>query len=255
MENIKNEIISNSRHQIIYYSNFEERKQLLEGISKENPLTIGNNKPAAIYVDDLAPNVDSINDQCDTRKLSILSKDYLEYSIAYEITKELSKITHDEKIIDNILGTINSLYLNNPQKHIKTLDELIKGFEKTKDYYSEKFIELTQNGDVKFNFCKIPFCFFELERYVRKIKTFLNNDSYMVILLNHQQDIFLESTKAINNLIASRINKDISIKLATKKEDWKTYVAQNGELINPVHDYDIIYLDDEHKSGSKTIKY
>ena len=54
--------------------------------------------------------------------------------------------------------------------------------------------------------------------------------------------------KSINNLIASRINKDISVKLATGNKTWRTYMADNNEHIDSVHDYDIIYLDDE-KSG------
>lgn len=257
MENIKNEIISNSRHQIIYGSSSEERIKLLMELSKENPVVKDKNVPIAIYIDDFNPNIDKVSESADENQVSILCKDYFAYLVAFFLTEELKKIKIESSNIKNFLQQINNLYLNFNQKEIESLEELSDKLKKAKDFYLEKLIELLANGSIKINFSATSFWYFELERFIRKVKQLLKNDSYIMILLNYEENVMLEMQKVVNNLISSRINKDISIKLASDRKNIKTYYAQNRQLIEAINDFGVIYLDDEQKNISlhqKTIK-
>lgn len=245
MENIKNEIISNSRHQIIYGSNSEERIKLLMELSKENPVVKDENDPIAIYIDDFNPNINEVSCSVDKNQVSILCKDYFSYLVAFLLTEELKKIKIESCNLKNFLQQINNLYLNFDQKEIGSLEELSLELKKAKDFHLEKLTELVTNGNIKINFAATSFWYFELERFIRKVKQVLNDDSYIMILLNYEEDVMLEMQKVVNNLISSRINKDISIKLATDRKNIKTYHTQNGQLIEAVHDFEVIYLDDD----------
>ena len=91
--------------------------------------------------------------------------------------------------------------------------------------------------------------FMDIESFIKKVKKLINNDSYLCILLNYENEISTYSMKSVNNLIASRINKNISIKLGTGSKEWKTYYTDNNDHIDSVQDYDIIYLDDKKDLG------
>lgn len=57
----------------------------------------------------------------------------------------------------------------------------------------------------------------------------------------------LESYKAINNLIGSRINRDVSVNILTEPDTWKTYVDQQGQFIESTHDYENVEYDDSSR--------
>ena len=62
------------------------------------------------------------------------------------------------------------------------------------------------------------------------------------------------STQAINNLIGSRINGDISVKVAIEPDDWETYRDSNGQFVGAIHDYGTVELDDSYKKYMKSRK-
>ena len=83
----------------------------------------------------------------------------------------------------------------------------------------------------------------------------INNNSYFCIIVDYQKDMSLTSMKAINSLISSRINSDISMKIACEPIKWLSYYSLNNDLIENIHDYDIIELDNNYSEYVKSLNY
>ena len=81
----------------------------------------------------------------------------------------------------------------------------------------------------------------------------MNMQSYFGIIFDKKCDMSISSIQAINNLIGARINSDISIKVATEPDGWKTYCDVNGKYIENIHDYGIIQLDNSYTSYTKKL--
>ena len=109
-------------------------------------------------------------------------------------------------------------------------------------YYLENYINYSKTGNNKDFINQLNIPFLNINEFINKFKQALNNNSYICLLFNYQKTISLTSTKSINDLIASRINKDISIKLFCKNNEWQTYYSSNGQLIENIHDYEAIYV-------------
>lgn len=101
---------------------------------------------------------------------------------------------------------------------------------------------------------QIPIPFLQLDLFIAQFKRALNNNSYFGIIIDKQQDIAVSSTKAINFLIGGRINKDISMKIAIQPDNWDTYLDPNGQLIEAIHDYGTVELDDSNREYTKKLK-
>ena len=251
MKMIEDEIISNSRHQIIYSDDCVLRKELFMSIEKNNPICTNINKPFSVYVEDLGPNLLSYSDSLDKIKLSSMSREYLYFEVCYEIINKIKSLELDEELLKTFLERINSLFTQN--YNILSLDELANSLLSSKEIYGNGLNHYSETGNINFNISDMNIPFIDLENFIKKIKKLINNQSYLCLLLNHEKDISIYSMKSVNNLIASRINKDISVKLGTANNAWKTYYADNNEHIDSVHDYDIIYLDGEKSIPNKEI--
>ena len=251
MEMIENNIISNSRHQIIYSDDSKLREELFREIEKNNPILANINKPLSVYIEDLGPNIQSFNDSLDKIKLSSMTREYLYFEICYEIINKIKSLGLDEELLKNFLDRINSLFVQN--YNILSLDELASSLLSSKELYGNGLQNYNKTGHINFNITDMNIPFMDLESFIKKVKKLINNQSYLCLLLNHEKVISIYSMKSVNNLIASRINKDISVKLGTANKTWKTYLADNNQYIDSIHDYDIIYLDDEKSIPNKKI--
>jgi hypothetical protein len=88
---------------------------------------------------------------------------------------------------------------------------------------------------------------------IQSIKKLINRDSYFVIIING--DIISNVAKmAVNNLLGSRINKDISIKVFCEPGKWNVSYDLNGNIINNIHDYGIVNFDDSEKEYTRLLK-
>ena len=75
----------------------------------------------------------------------------------------------------------------------------------------------------------------------------MNINSYFGIIIDKKGPLATTSVQAINTLIGGRINDDISVKVAISQDDWETYITNNGQFIEAVHDYGTVELDDSYK--------
>ena len=153
-----------------------------------------------------------------------------------------------------LLDLNNKYNLNDDCKEITSIDELISAFEQSKLFYMSYYLEYFKNGNTTMSISDLPIPFLQLESFVSQYKRALNNKSHFGIVLDKQEDISTESTKAVNSFVASRINKDNSIKAVVEPGNWDTYISDNGQYIEAVHDYGIIELDDSQSEYVKRLK-
>ncbi len=152
-------------------------------------------------------------------------------------------------MIDNLNnGSINKYYYS-----IEDCDDLIQTLIQSKEFYQKYYIDYYKKEieSASINEVRLPFLPFDM--FISDLTTSINNDSYFGIIIDKQKDIALSSTKVINSLVGSRINKDISMKIAVEPKKWDSYISVNGQLIEYVHDYDIVELDDSQSQYSKKI--
>lgn len=248
----KKEIIEQNRHQFIYGYNGDERRIFLKGIENDFPIKVNENIPMAIYLDEIyLPEIDLSNKDVDKFRMYSIGREQFNFVVAQNI---LSKILRkeennfNEQSVEKFLSAINRLYLNSSCKNIETLDELLNGLKESQKFYEEYYTG--HNLDI--NELKIQFL--DIAFFVRYIKKLLNNNSYFGIIVDHQREISLITKMAINALVASRINSDISMKVACEPGEWRVYTDFNGEHIDSIHDYGIVNLDNSEKEYTRKLK-
>lgn len=257
-EYIKKEIMNQSRHQLIYGYNGNNRIEFLKSLEKEYPITFNKNQPMAIYVNDFwLPKSTTKTNDLDNIRLSLASKEYLNFSIIKDIIrriKESSNITESNYTIENIIDIINKFVINDKLNEIDNLEDFLLLLNESKKYYKDYYQNILEEKSTlpPYEVLKIPFI--EIKFIIERLKQIINNNSYFGIILDKQQDISLQTTKSINSLIGSRINKDISIKLVLEPDKWDSYLCSNGQLIEYIHDYGDVELDDSKSIYVKQLK-
>lgn len=254
---IENQIISDNNHQFIYKFDENERKQFLQDIVNNHPVIMNENRPMAIYLNKIGlPKFYLHQHELDKIKLATFCSEYLNFSIAHEITDSLLKNYDYKNTDDNILKFLE--FINEIADHninISTLHELNDILKKTRDTYYENYCIYKKIGEHSDFINELPIPFLDIQYYLKKIKEIINNNSYFCILINYQDDISLHSIQAINSLVSSRINSDISIKIASDYNAWPTHYSLNGDLIQNVHDYTEINLDNNCSNYVKKLNY
>ena len=257
-EYLRKTIMEQSRHQFIYSYNDDRRKQFLQKLESEYPIVMNCNAPMCIYLNEFGlPKIPIEFDELDNTRINTISREYLSFTIAHSIL-EKSKNNVDKDLLNSrlrkLLDLINKYNLNDDCKEITSIDELISAFEQSKLFYMSYYLEYFKNGNTTMSISDLPIPFLQLESFVSQYKRALNNKSHFGIVLDKQEDISTESTRAVNSFVASRINKDISIKAVVEPGNWETYISDNGQYIEAVHDYGIIELDDSQSEYVKRLK-
>lgn len=160
-------------------------------------------------------------------------------------------------VLDDRLSRI--LYLinrtkNNSHAAIKTVEDLLKEIKTSRDFYYENYINYVKGRVERIPIDEISIPFIQLDMFVSNYKTGMNIDSYLGIIFDKKSKQATSSTQAINGLIGGRINKDISVKAAIEPDAWETYRDANGQLIEAIHDYGTVELDDSLKDNIKKLK-
>ena len=246
-ECLKREIMGQNRHQFIYGYNNGKRKKFLSELSIEFPIMIDCNIPMCIYLREFGlPKIS--NDDVDKNKLISLSREYLSFAIAYEILLK-SKSNVDNALLNVRIKNLIKFFCYDNIKN--NMDGLIDAFLESKEFYMSYYLEYLNNGylDKSINDIAVPFL--DLEWFISQYKKELNNQAYFCILLDKIFDISSSSIMAVNDLIGSRNNGNISMKVVVEPGKWDSYALSNGQYIESIHDYDSIELDD---SGKKYIK-
>lgn len=247
VENKKKEIMLQNRHQFIHGADSKEREFFLTSLEKDYQIKIDETFPMAIYMDEFSlPNVIQTNNNIDISILKMISCEYLNFSIAYNILNKISKIHELNNLnnrVEKLLNTINRIDLNDNFSEITSIDELIKTLKESRNFYSMYYSEYITGKLKSLDINDLKIQFLTISSFLKVIKEMLNNNSYFGIIIDKKGDIPLISKNAINSLINKRINGDLSIKVACRRNDWNTYIDLNGDFIEYVHDYDIIELE------------
>lgn len=254
-EQLKNTIMGQSRHLFIYGYDTDYRSEFLQSLEKDYPVIADSNKPVALYFDSLGmPKLDINLKDKDSYLIHAICREYLSFTIA---TKILEKTLELNMFLDDRLSRL--LYLinrtkNNSHASIKTVEDLLKEIKTSRDFYYKNYINYVKGRVERIPIDEISIPFIQLDMFVSNYKTGMNIDSYLGIIFDKKGKQTTSSIQAINDLIARRINKDISVKVAIEPENWETYRDANGQLIEATHDYGIVELDDSLKDNIKKMK-
>jgi len=243
-EYLKKEIVGQNRHQFIYGYNDENRKCLIKELEIEYPIVKEKTSQIAINPKNIfLPNIEP--EALDEYKLNMIATEYLRFNIALELLLRTQSQFSD----------INMLNLTTYfGENITKIEELIKHFKESIDFYKFYYEEYLKKEDIKINIDEILISFLDIETFIRKYKKDINNQSYISILVDNVCDSSIYSTRAVNDLIGSRINKNISMKIFTEPDKWNSYIGTNKETIDSVHDYEILCMDDSYKEYTRKLK-
>lgn len=234
---LKSEIMDQSRHQFIYGYNTSNRSNFLKELESDYPVIMDSNRPVAIYLNTYGlPKKDIVSN--DSFLDGIISREYLSFLIVKRIMERtllLDKSILNSRLID-LIKMINRSRNKNHQE-LRTIYDFLKELDNTINGYYNGYI----NGKVDIDAMTIPFI--ELEHFINKYKECMNMSSYFGVIIDKKDSIAKCSTESINNLIGSRINKDISMKVAVEPNEWESYKDSNGQYIEAVHDYGTVDLD------------
>lgn len=249
---IQHEIImEQSRHLWIYGENGEKRASFLRTLETLYPIKANENVPMAIYMDSFVlPRVEEKVSRYDKDLLNIVARNHTEFAFAENILRRIVASKNLEFQWDEFLNKMNRLFLNRAFENIKSPEELLQALKEARKFYEHYYVALLRD-DKKENINTLKIQFLEVSGFVHYVKKYLHNDAYFGFIIDHQAPFPLETTKAINLYAASRCNSDISMKVALESEKWETYYDMSGRLVEAVHDYGIIELDDSLKKYMK----
>ena len=247
-EKLKREIMDQSRHLFIFGYDNQERSTFLKNLEKDYPFTPDFSNPVALYFDSFGlPVIETDLSGKDTSILQIMSCEYLSLLVAstvLEKTIEYKKTDLDDKM-SGLIYLIN-MNKNKEYDKITSVTDLLRELKISRDFYYESYINYIngQIENISTNDVSVPFL--DLNMFVNYYKECMNMKLYFGIILDKKSNLSIFSVQAINNIIGSRINDSISIKVAVEPDKWETYRGTNGQYIEKTHDYGIVELDDSN---------
>lgn len=253
---LKQEIMEQGRHLFIYGYKNEQRSEFLKSLERDYPVIADSDKPAALYFDSLGiPKMDINLEGKDTLLINASSREYLSFAVAAKILER--SMDFDKTVLDRRLSRLISLInsgKNMDYAEIQTVEDLLKEIKTSRDFYYESYINYVKGLIASISIDDVAIPFLELDMFVRLYKEAMNMKSYFGIIFDKQTPLMPSSTQAINNLIGSRINGDISVKVAIEPDDWETYRDSNGQFVEATHDYGTVELDNSFKTLMKNRK-
>lgn len=242
------------RHHFIYGKDKVEREEKLRGIEINNPIVLDQNKPMGIYLDTIGfPNMGIDNKKIDKHMLDLFAQEYFGFVLWDNLLdrfRESVDIDKEKMRVSDFLERMSKMDGN----HSKTIEDYARAIKTSRNAFLEAYMIYVETGEIIPFTEKLEVPFIMIEHAVRKFKEMLNNKSFFAVIADNKEVISVCSCKAINNLVCSRINGDISMNVATEPDSWKTYYASNGQLAEYVHDYGVIELDNSLNEYVKKIK-
>lgn len=246
----KQNIMGESRHQFIYNEDLSEGREFIKSLEEDYPIDINSDRPVAIR---LIPNgLAMAGEYENTTNASLIASEYLSFSIVYNILLKIKDLEEKIDLDKTFEALINSLNRVSVKK-----DEPIKDFEDLLNVLSDSMMfyycnYTNKNTNITFDELRMPFIM--LDYAIRRIKKAINLNSYFGIIVEDIPGLSLNSVKAVNDLINSRINADLSIKVFATPNSWKTYYDSNGQLIQSPHDYGTVDLDQSYSRHTRELK-
>lgn len=245
--NIEQEIMGKSRHQFIYGENGVEREQFLRNLVHRYPITCNQDVPMAIYLENFSlPQVESISHDVDDINLTIIAREYFNFSCFSTLLDTFQRQVPLEKMkeqVSQFLMVINRFFRNKKFDKIESVEELSYILKQVQEMYREAYIQLLTCGNFTIRYEKMPISMLDLNMLLIYFKRILNNHSYVAMIANVQEEIPVLSMKAINGFVTKRNQENISMKVASEFQNWKTYEDLDGIFAEYLHDYGVVELD------------
>lgn len=250
MDNLKKrQIMEEGRHHFIYGHNGEKRRIFLASLEDTYPIKVESSSPMAIYMGSLF--LPRLNTKKPLRpEIDSLAREHTNFFIAERIIENVKRDAMQDIInskIEELLKIVNRLFLNHGKQNISSLDELLTALRTSKKFYERYYVK-SQRGEDTPSIDDLQLCFMQIVPFVHYVKNMLATKAPFSIIVDHQEPMNILSCQAINNLTGMRINDDISMNVAEQPEEWESFLAQNGTMIEAVHDYGVIELDDSLKT-------
>lgn len=125
--------------------------------------------------------------------------------------------------------------------------------KKSQTEYKKIYDEYVSSGVCPNPYEMVPIPMILIEGFMHYFKKLIGNDSYCELLVNHEDEISINSYKAINNLLSSRITGDLTLNIFCEPDDWVTFYDQSAMFVENVHDYTTIEYDDSFKCSMDKI--
>ncbi len=238
---------------IIRSYNNNERTKFLKNIANLHGIKIDSKEPIVIYLENIGLSKMNVSKDLDTNKLAIIAENYLTLMM---INSLIMQIDDNNPLIDKRFKEIFD-YINMSKikrdSDIKSMGDLKRFIEYSLNYFYDYYLNYLEYGIEK-DIQDMPVIFINIERFVELFKKAINNPNHITFLFDKKDDIAIFSTKAINDLLGSRINKDISIKIVCEPEKWETFLTNNKQFVEATHDYGTMELDDSFKNYSRTLR-
>ena len=257
-DNLVNSIIKDNRHQFIYGYNGKEREQLLKNVVKEYPVKLNSEEAIGIYLDSIGlPKINGSNGDLNESYLSMLCSNYLIYSIAKNLIDTTIEQLPEKVLGENLndfLDKVNNRFVQ--KREIKSLQEFSNMLKEVRDGYLQLYRDHMKKGNLVLPYDKFSIQFINsgsLITLIRFYKQMINSKSHISVITDHQVPIDIRSQKAINTLMDTRLNADISIKVACEPNNWDSHYSLNDSFSEGVHDYETIELEDCYNTHNKKI--
>jgi len=240
------QIVNASRHQIIYGANNQSRKEYLKKLEFTNPILVDRVSPAVICVENfMLPNV-PVSQEVDKVLLARICIEHLSFSIAYSIILQLLNYVSSanmKKTERKFVERINRLFINSGHKQITAVSELLSILLESKKWYYNQYVNLLTSGKIEGKPMDLSISFLTIDFFVREVKRLVNISSYFALIFDCQEELPSYVEMSIMDLVSSRINSDISVKLACDPRLWKTYYNFSGQHVDAIHDYGEVKID------------
>lgn len=241
------EIMQNNRHQFIAGYNSKERAQFLQKLVADYPIILDNSIPGAIYLEEFGlPHTEMVVSNIDETMLSIIAREYLNFSLFYSLldtTKKQIDLSRINERVMKFLNIVNRFFLNRNFNKLDNFEDLVDILRKIQLVYKDTYVQLLKSGTFSISYNELPIARLDMDFLLNYYKKMLNNDSYFCFIVDVHDKISLLSQKAINEFVTKRINRNISMKIVCDFNQWDTFYDLNGIKADYMHDYDIIDLD------------
>ena len=250
MENLEKEIINN-KNKFIYWDNKEEKSETLKSLADSRPIVLNSSSPIVVYTNNFSLDKEDNLVFESNYMLNKISGEHLNFSLLSSIIDKIvaqEDLNVSQEKVREFLNFIERISFDKDLK-LSSLKDVLKYARESCEFYKEYYNDFVKNEESKMNILdlKIPNITYESTSY--KLKCMLGNTAYFSLLLDSDEDISINTARAVNNLFLNRTSDGVFVNVACKEDSWPTYSNQNGVKLTPVVDYE------SYSVKNKTLQY
>ncbi len=257
-EYMKNAIVNHAWHQFLYGYNGEERKKILEGMASSYPVKIDSDDPFAIYIDDFSlPMVESSYD-VDVFQKKTIAREYFSVVLVDRIIEEtISRVELDllNERMTSFIDAVNRLMISSGHDNVKNIVEFSQVLKDAKKFYSNEYVKMIMSGKFQGDISSLRLGFLDLNFFYRYYKKAIGLNNHISVIIDQQKVGATISQQAVNGIVNMRCAGELAMCVACNPEEWKTYYDLNGQMIEYIHDYSAVELDDCYAQYVKKLKF